>query len=482
MSRYILRRLVQSVFTVFGVMLVTFVLFRVVVSGDIAASYVNPKAGFQRRVDFLRKHKLDLPLLLNFDRRLELIDQTNGTNPPRVADAPGANAVEALSLTLRPGSKAHGHAVLDGRWVFGLNPDTPLAKLTGGTPLVPLPQTPAPPTASTPISEAPRELDPPVEETPPLDAAATTKATSAPVRTTPRAKMHCTLSDGCSFDVNLTDAATAGDVLQRINAAPGNDGKLQARISPGSFGQIFNSQFFWHMRDCLTFRGRSFQNEETLIDIIREKARYSLAITIPTLALGWVLALIVSSLVAYYRGRWIDHLGVFLSVLGMCIPFLAYMILGQWAMFQIAPKVAWGLGNTANIYVPITIAVVAGLGGSVRFYRTVFLNEIHQDYVRTARAKGVSLLGILFRHVLRNCMLPILTALVLSIPFLIMGNLLLEQFFGIPGLGDLMISSITTRDVPIITAMTFLTAEIYVIGLLLTDILYAVFDPRIRLH
>jgi peptide/nickel transport system permease protein len=173
---------------------------------------------------------------------------------------------------------------------------------------------------------------------------------------------------------------------------------------------------------------------------------------------------------------------VLLTVLGMCIPYLAYMLLGQWVMFKIAPEYAAGLFHPSSIYVPVLIAVVAGLGSEVRFYRTIILNEINKDYVRTARAKGVPLTSILFLHVLKNCMLPILTDLISTIPFLIMGALLLERFFGIPGLGDLLLTSITSRDVPIITGLTYLTAVLYVISLIITDILYAVFDPRIRLQ
>ncbi len=247
-------------------------------------------------------------------------------------------------------------------------------------------------------------------------------------------------------------------------------------------GKFYDTQFFHHMSETLTFSGRSYNTDETLIKIIRKRAKYSLAITVPAMGLGFAFALIISSIVAYFRGTWIDKTGVFLSILGMCIPFLGYMLLGQWVMFNIYPQGAWGLRNRANIYVPVAIAVIAGIGGSVRFYRTVILDQVNQDYVRTARAKGVALPGVLFKHVMRNCMLPILTQVVLAIPFLIMGSLLLEQFFGIPGLGDLMISSITNRDVPIITGLTFLTAIIYVVGYLITDILYAVFDPRIRLQ
>ena len=247
--------------------------------------------------------------------------------------------------------------------------------------------------------------------------------------------------------------------------------------------EFYDTQFWNHMRACVTFSGHSYRYpDKTLLNIIRDKAMYSLALTVPIMAMGWMLGLVVSSFVAYYRDQWIDRGGVFLSVLGMCVPFLAYMILGQWAMFQISPEHAWGLANPGNIYIPVLIAVVAGLGGNVRFYRTIILDQMNQDYVRTARAKGVPLPGVLFRHVLRNCMLPILTSLVMSIPFLILGSLLLENFFGVPGLGDIMLSCITDSDVPLMTGLTFLTAVIYVVGLLITDILYAVFDPRIRLR
>ena len=246
--------------------------------------------------------------------------------------------------------------------------------------------------------------------------------------------------------------------------------------------EFWDTQFFHHFRMSVTFKGKSYASEEKLTDIIWKRAKYSLALTVPVMAIGWVLAMVVSSFVAYYRDTSIDHVGVFLSVLGMCVPFLAYMILGQFLMFRVDPESAWGLDRPTNIYVPILIAVIAGQGRSVRFYRTVILDEINRDYVRTARAKGVPLPGILFKHVLKNCMLPILTQLVMAIPFLIMGSLLLEQFFGVPGLGSLMLSSIESRDVPIINGLVFLTACIYVVALLLTDVLYAVFDPRIRLR
>ncbi len=240
-------------------------------------------------------------------------------------------------------------------------------------------------------------------------------------------------------------------------------------------------QFLDHLVNSVTFQSKSYQTEQKLTAILARRAKYSLALTVPAMAIGWMLALIVSCFVAYYRDTWIDRVGVFLSVVGMCIPFLAYMILGQLLMANIYPPAMWGLRYRANIFVPIGISVVAGLGMSVRFYRTVILDQIGQDYVRTARAKGAPLTTVLFRHVIRNSMLPILTNLIAAIPFLIMGSLLLERFFGVPGLGDLMIDSISRRDVPIVTGLTFLLSLVYVLALLITDVLYAVVDPRVRL-
>jgi len=275
---------------------------------------------------------------------------------------------------------------------------------------------------------------------------------------------------------------TAGQLLGRVNAQPGNQNRLFAEISSWGFGDLFKSQFVDHLVKSATFQTRSLTNNEELTKIIIQRAPASLAIAIPSMALGWVTAMIVACLVAYYRGRLLDRIGVFLSVLGMCVPYLAFMIYGQWLMFKIAPTHAYGIFYRANVYVPIGITVLAGLGGSVRFYRTVIMDEIHRDYVRTARAKGAPLTAVLFKHVLRNCMLPILTNLVLAIPFLMMGNLLAETYFGIPGLGDLLLSSINGRDEPILNGLVFLTAVIYSLGLLVTDLSYAFFDPRIRLQ
>ena len=470
MISYVLRRLGQAVLTILGVMAFTFLLFRVG-AGDIAAANVDPKAGERKKAEWRQKHGYDLPWVMNCHRRLTIEDKTDGPDPLQVRDPKGSNAANALALIIPVWGDDDGAAAqrssrrLVGRYVLALAKDTPLEDLLGEQPLVDKPR--------------PRPTSAPAASTQPAGAPTTQPPPPAPAH---KPILIFRLSDGSELTVDLAGSATCGDLLQRINDAPGNAGRLEARISSWSPTDLIHSQFFHHLKNSVTFQSRSFKDNRKLTQIIAEHAPASLAITVPSLAIGWVLAMVISCYVSYYRGRLADKLGVFLCVLGMCIPFLAFMIYGQWLMFTFASRHAYGIFYRGNVYLPIAITVLAGLGGSVRFYRTVILDETHRDYVRTARAKGVPLPGILFRHVLKNCMLPILTNLILAIPFLIMGNLLVEQYFGIPGLGDLMLTSIQARNEPILSGLVFLTALVYTLGILLTDLSYALFDPRIRLR
>jgi len=480
MGGYVLRRLVQAVFTVLGVMLLTFVLFRLV-TGDVTAQFVSPKLGKEARVAWLRRNHLDLPMVLNLQRRLVFTDRTRGEGRFTAGDATGSRA--AAAMLLERSDKGPGRADAGARVVSVpvqlLSLDDPLGRLTGGDPWV---------AGHKRGGGGDRDKDKDKDEDEDEDEEEDEEERA------PGPAVVFTLRDGSELAVDLSPladpnapdrpapGATVGDLVGRIDGDPNNAGRLGVEIGPIDRGRLFDSQFLWHLWESVTFSNRSYKTDELLLDVIAKKARYSLAISVPLLALGWLFAMVVSSVVAYYRASLIDKLGVFVCVLGMCVPFLVYMIIGQKIVFEIAPMAAWGIHNPANVYVPVAIAMIAGLGRSVRFYRTVILDQVKQDYVRTARAKGVPLYGILFRHVLRNCMLPILTSLVLSIPFLIMGSLLLERFFGVPGLGDLMVSSVSDRDVPVISGLTFLTAAVYVVGLLITDVLYAVFDPRIRLR
>jgi peptide/nickel transport system permease protein len=453
--RYVLLRLGQSTLTVLGVMVVTFLLFRVV-AGDVAAAWTGDKATAQMRADWRYRHGYAKPLWVNLHQRLVVTDTTSGDGLFMIQDKSGSKVTDALGLVRKALELEEGQLqaprsdTIVGRWVWqsvwggaGFDRDTPLEMLT---------------------------YDSYSEEHVPLSAGGAARAVTI------------STFGGESFDVDLAGVEKVGQLIDAINNAPGNDGKVVASIGDYSATRLLDSQFFHHLLTSVTFQARSLENNKKLTTIIAERAPASLAITVPAMALGWGLSLTIASFVAYFRGRPIDKIGVFVSVLGMCIPMLAWVIYGQWAMFEINARYAYGIMHRAAIYLPIAIIVVASLGGSVRFYRTIILDETNRDYVRTARAKGVPLPGILFKHVLKNCMLPILTQLVMTIPFLMLGSLLIESYFGIPGLGDLLLGSINSRNEPILNGMVFLTAVIYTLGVLVTDVSYSIFDPRIRLR
>ena len=213
----------------------------------------------------------------------------------------------------------------------------------------------------------------------------------------------------------------------------------------------------------------------------------SLAIAIPTFILGLFVHITFAMLMAFFRGSYIDVSGVIFCVVLMSISSLFYIIGGQFLigkMLHLAPISGFdnSPGNIAKfLWLPVLVGVIGGIGGSSRWYRTIFLEEINKDYVRTARAKGLSENLVLFKHVLKNAMVPILTGVVVVIPLLFMGSLLLESFFGVPGLGSYTIDAIQSQDFAIVRSMVFLGSVLYIVGLILTDISYTIVDPRIRL-
>jgi peptide/nickel transport system permease protein len=213
----------------------------------------------------------------------------------------------------------------------------------------------------------------------------------------------------------------------------------------------------------------------------------SLAIAVPMFLVGLLVNISLSMLLAFFRGTYIDTSGVVLGVILMSISTLFYIIGGQFVMgklWHLVPisgySTEWPVAIKFLI-LPVVIGVIGGIGSGTRWYRAIFLEEINKDYVRTARAKGLSELSVLFRHVLKNAMVPILTGVVVVIPMLFMGSLLTESFFGIPGLGSYTIDAILAQDFSIVKAMVFLGSVLYIVGLILTDISYTLVDPRIRL-
>lgn len=218
---------------------------------------------------------------------------------------------------------------------------------------------------------------------------------------------------------------------------------------------------------------------------IRQRMWPSLSIAIPMLLLGLLVNITFAMILAFFRGTYFDYGGVIACITMMSISGMFYIIGGQYLIgkyLRWVPISGYANGLTAIKFVllPVIVGVIGGIGASTRWYRTIFLEEINKDYVRTARAKGLSEFAVLFKHVLKNASIPIVTGVVAIIPLLFMGSLVMESFFGIPGLGSYTIDAIQQQDFAVVRVMVFLGTLFYCIGLLLTDITYTLIDPRIR--
>jgi peptide/nickel transport system permease protein len=244
-------------------------------------------------------------------------------------------------------------------------------------------------------------------------------------------------------------------------------------------------QYFDVVRSAFTFDfGYSWATKQEISQMIIQGAYPSMCLTIPAFIIATILSLLISLVVAFYRGKGIVRV---VCIAGQSISALAYILFFQYffayqlGWFEIS-GFEYGFPDFVPfIALPAIIFVLLSLGPDVRFFRTIILDEIYQDYVRTARAKGVSEVVVLLKHVLRNAMIPIITYVVIQIPTLILGALLLESFFSIPGLGGITLNALNSSDFPVIKAMAILSSVLYIILSLVTDILYTFADPRVKL-
>jgi len=244
-----------------------------------------------------------------------------------------------------------------------------------------------------------------------------------------------------------------------------------------------------HFRRMLSFDfGTSDADDVPISRRLREGIGPSLSLTLPLFVIGLLLGIPLALLVAFFRDTYIDRAGVVVCVLLMSVSALLYIIGGQYLLgkmlrwfpisgFDPVPAVI-----ARFLALPVIVGVIAGLGDSVRFDRTVFVEETSKDYVRTARAKGAGEGRIMLRHVFRNGLIPILTQIVIAIPFLFTGSILLESFFGIPGLGSITVDAINANDFATLRTMVFIGSLLFVLGQILTDVSYTLADPRVRLE
>jgi peptide/nickel transport system permease protein len=249
--------------------------------------------------------------------------------------------------------------------------------------------------------------------------------------------------------------------------------------------KVTDTLFFSKSLRLFTFHfGSSMQGRDIGRDIAK-RMWPSLALAVPTLIIGLMVNISFALLISLFRGSYFDRFSMFLCVILMSVSGLFYIIFGQYLfakMLRLVPLSGYQGGFEAIRFVilPVLIGVVGGMGGGTRWYRTLFLEEISKDYVRTARSKGLSDFYVLFKHVLKNAMIPILTGVVVIIPSLFLGSLIMESFFSIPGLGSYTIEAIQKQDFDVVRVMVFIGTLLYVVGLMLTDISYALVDPRVK--
>ncbi|MEK6596365.1 MAG: ABC transporter permease [Pseudomonadota bacterium] len=276
------------------------------------------------------------------------------------------------------------------------------------------------------------------------------------------------------------------EAIEKWKAERGYDKPLLFNQEDEKLGKLTNTIFFEKSVSMFMFDFGRADDGRDIAQEIKSRMIPSLAIALPVFILGLIAYITFALLMVFFRATYIDFWGVVLCVALMSISSLFYIIAGQFLvskLWHLVPISGYENGLDAGkfLLLPVIIGVMSSAGSNTRWYRTIFLEEMNKEYVRTARAKGLSERIVLFRHVLRNAMIPILTGAVVVVPLLFLGSLLVESFFGIPGLGSYTIDAINSQDFAVVRAMVFLGSMLYIVGLILTDISYTLVDPRIRL-
>jgi peptide/nickel transport system permease protein len=276
--------------------------------------------------------------------------------------------------------------------------------------------------------------------------------------------------------------------IQKWKAERGYDKPLLWNGAADGARRLTDTIFFEKSVKLFVFDfGVAESDNRDIANEIKTRMWPSLALALPVFLVGFAVNITFALGMAFFRATYLDLWGVILCVAMMSISSLFYIIGGQYLLsklWHLAPISGYvgGLDAFKFLVLPVIIGVVSGFGNSARLYRTLFLEEMAKDYVRTARAKGLAERTVMFRHVLQNALIPILTGVVAVIPLLFLGSLIQESFFGIPGLGSYTIDAIQAQDFSVVRTMVFIGSVLYIVGLLLTDISYTFVDPRVRFN
>jgi peptide/nickel transport system permease protein len=277
------------------------------------------------------------------------------------------------------------------------------------------------------------------------------------------------------------------EAIEKWKIERGYDKALFFEEKAQGLEKITQTLFFKTSSQLFTFSFGPSDGGRDITNEILKRAPASLLLALPAFILGMGISITIALVLSFFRGTYLDFWGTIFCVILMSISALFFIVAGQFMFSKVLQWLpvsgfSWGQESWRFLALPIAISVLARIGGEVRFNRSVFLEEIDKDYVRTAKAKGLSEFQVLFGHVLRNALIPIISSRVAVIPLLFMGSLLVESFFSIPGLGSYLIEAIGAQDFAIVRSMVFVGSVLYILGLILTEVCYAWADPRIRLQ
>ena len=275
------------------------------------------------------------------------------------------------------------------------------------------------------------------------------------------------------------------EAIEKWKAERGYDQPMLYNAAAPGAGRFTDTIFFQKSVRLFAFDFGNADDGRSIGHEIRTRMAPSLAVAIPVFVVGLAVNVTFALALVFFRATYLDFWGVVVCVAAMSISMLFYIIGGQFLaskLWHLVPISGYDGGLDAGRFVilPVLVGVIGGIGAATRWYRTIFLEEVNRDYVRTARAKGLAETTVMFRHVLRNALIPVLTGVVVVIPLLFMGSLLTESFFGIPGLGSYTIDAIQAQDFAVVRSMVFLGSTLYIVGLILTDLSYTIVDPRVR--
>jgi len=456
MLRYIIRRFLQMIPTVIGVIIVTFILFNLA-GGSQARSALGERASVEALEEYDEIRGFNRPLLFGWWTRTRALEDTSFEhNAGFWRDVKGAahyppEGKLASRVHLKPG------LMYEIPLAFDLREDASYRlRIRYRT---------APNSTSAVV----------VKTRTGVDGTAGTEERETRAKMNPSAKWQ-------KVDTLIESEENVASRSFFVEVG-GTDIEVESISLRRRMDSPWHSQFTFYLLQIAHFDfGVSSSTNQRVSDLLRAGIGPSLALTIPIFVVGLFASVSLSLVCAFFRNRFVDRFFVVVAVGLMSINYLIFIIAGQyllayrWELFPV-----WGFESWRYLTLPVLIGVVSGLGSSLRFYRTIMLDEMYRDYVRTAFAKGAGKKNVLFKHVLKNAMVPILTNIVIAIPFLYTGSLLLETFFGIPGLGYLAINAINSSDVDVIRAIVLIGSILFVVANLITDISYAAVDPRVKL-